>query len=198
MPDDLKFQSTHPVWGATTAHMGRAARTWNFNPRTPCGVRRRSTGHPRPPGRFQSTHLVWGATASTGSTWPAKWISIHAPRVGCDQSRSGCYCPRRYFNPRTPCGVRRSSKSLWLAIVEFQSTHPVWGATVTPEAHRPPGSISIHAPRVGCDAAKPPWRSGADYFNPRTPCGVRQLSPLLNKHLRRFQSTHPVWGATEQ
>src|SRR5699024_1399461 len=51
---------------------------------------------------------------------------------------------------------------------------PVWGATV--------GKvyvlcrnilISIHAPRVGCDRSRYPQPSSSDYFNPRTPCGVR-------------------------
>ena len=57
---------------------------------------------------------------------------------------------------------------------EFQSTHPVRGATA--RADQPIGSaeISIHAPREGCDLA--PVRSA-----PR-----RSV----------FQSTHPVRGAT--
>ena len=38
------FQSTHPLRGATPRRPGRAARRWNFNPRTPCGVRLRSAG----------------------------------------------------------------------------------------------------------------------------------------------------------
>ena len=34
----------------------------------------------------------------------------------------------------------------------FQSTRPVWGATLTAQsAMRPPSTISIHAPRVGRD-----------------------------------------------
>ena len=103
-------------------------------------------------------------------------ISIHAPRVGCDEKRaihSGRY---EYFNPRTPCGVRlipssynrpkygfQSTHPVWGATAalrygvelwRFQSTHPVWGATCK-SFHRPNDrTISIHAPRVGCDHGK--------------------------------------------
>ena len=37
--DMLLFQSTHPVWGATKARQARKVPRENFNPRTPCGVR---------------------------------------------------------------------------------------------------------------------------------------------------------------
>ena len=125
---------------------------YNFNPRTPCGVRRRS------------------------SRLLAKWrkISIHAPRAGCDSCRiclsrvlsnfnprTPCgvrplsapsissysdFNPRtpcgvrpfgicaasrgrRNFNPRTPCGVRPEAINNSSGAAQFQSTHPVRGAT---------------------------------------------------------------------
>ena len=57
----------------------------------------------------------------------------------------------------------------------FQSTLPVWGATGgTGRKHYTISNISIHAPRVGSDAAP-----AADLFDPYI-----------------FQSTLPVWGAT--
>ena len=56
----------------------------------------------------------------------------------------------------------------------FQSTRPVWGATVgvlviVPNAQQ----ISIHAPRVGRDSAVGQLRDRQQYFNPRAPCGAR-------------------------
>ena len=59
---DKEFQSTHPVWGATRTRSCRYGCSWHFNPRTPCGVRRK-----------------WIKTPDASSK-----ISIHAPRVGCD------------------------------------------------------------------------------------------------------------------
>ena len=79
-----QFQSTHPVRGATTALEIPLAKPINFNPRTPCGVRR------------HSTHNLIGNMG----------ISIHAPRAGCDNRIMDWQMPLPYFNPRTPCGVR--------------------------------------------------------------------------------------------
>ena len=58
----------------------------------------------------------------------------------------------------------------------FQSTLPVWGATLSINKLDAPNSISIHAPRVGSDTG----RSGYGL-----PCPA-------------FQSTLPVWGATAE
>ena len=126
----------------------------------------------------------------------ARTVSIHAPRVGCDEAwvitfiRSGC------FNSRTPCGVRRLS---WRRINFhrlFQFTHPVWGATVERSPCLVHRVVSIHAPRVGCDLH--PTLQGTFYirFNSRTPCGVRPLARTKTQLQRTFQFTHPVWGAT--
>ena len=103
-----------------------------------------------------------------------KGISIHAPRVGCDGIELVEMALPTDFNPRTPCGVRPGRTWSKSRLEEFQSTHPVWGATdhARHHRHRPgdfnprtpcgvrPGAsyfdfltkrISIHAPRVGCD-----------------------------------------------
>ena len=60
------------------------------------------------------------------------------------------------------------------AEAEFQSTHPLWGAT-RPWTRR-------------CRAHR--------HFNPRTPCGVRLLLGLDGRSRHRFQSTRPMRGAT--
>ena len=104
---NLKFQSTHPSWGAThywcflsfkrtisihapivgcdSCTRRISSRIKNFNPRTHRGVRR--------DGSFEDIKPLL--------------ISIHAPIVGCDR------------------GASYSS----LLEVLFQSTHPSWGAT---------------------------------------------------------------------
>ena len=40
----------------------------------------------------------------------------------------------------------------WAFALQFQSTHPVWGATKGGVNADRLKAISIHAPRVGCDA----------------------------------------------
>ena len=147
-----EFQSTRPVWGATSLvliveiatsisiHAPRVGRdvscadcNWTvryFNPRAPCGAR---------------------------------------PQLRRENGR------RWYFNPRAPCGARRSERLIFRNLPPaFQSTRPVWGAThgrngsyrhnqhFNPRApcgarHRGAARdardvISIHAPRVGRDS----------------------------------------------
>ena len=103
----------------------------NFNPRTPCGVRPLSSSNQTTSPGFQSTHPVWGATAVPG-TCPC-WPRNFNPRTPCGV-RPGPQCRRlrrrRHFNPRTPCGVRHCLFQHWVCCPK----------------------ISIHAPRVGCDA----------------------------------------------
>ena len=70
-----RFQSTLPVWGATSA--------------LPAGASGSA--------RFQSTLPVWGATDTTAMAVDYIYISIHAPRVGSDAAMP-CCCggPRRF------------------------------------------------------------------------------------------------------
>ena len=102
------FQSTLPVWGATTATSPGIPDGWNFNPRSPCGERRWS----------RNFEPVEG------------WISIHAPRVGSDHFRLVIINTILDFNPRSPCGERRDRECTHgRHHAGFQSTLPVWGAT---------------------------------------------------------------------
>ena len=167
---------------------------------------------------FQSTHPVWGATTRAKYLRPVHQISIHAPRVGCDCPWGCALGNASNFNPRTPCGVRLKTSSSSAERLRFQSTHPVWGATsfphrletprifqsthpvwgATPQRHQTSGTPSYFNPRTPCGV-----RLGATQgmvaignFNPRTPCGVRPFLPLLHLDFIKFQSTHPVWGAT--
>ena len=128
-PSFILFQSTHPVWGATTRCARICASRPNFNPRTPCGVRHILPSFHPLPWLFQSTHPVWGATIGTWFQINTIHISIHAPRVGCDHRRRGTAASAPYFNPRTPCGVRQGYAQVVRYRYQFQSTHPVWGAT---------------------------------------------------------------------
>ena len=149
----------------------------DFNPRTPCGVRLRFGAAARKTISFQSTHPLRGATPS-----------LTAP------------------------GALKSG---------FQSTHPLRGATIVPRSGTGRMDISIHAPLAGCDVGQHGTAAASLYFNPRTPCGVRLGGrfSLAGNHLDfnprtpcgvrldlqkrwllsvRFQSTHPLRGATHK
>ena len=81
--DGLKFQSTHPLRGATSMRSDRMCPRHYFNPRTPCGVRRNS---------------------QLAIFWPFYFN----PRTPCGVRPADTAGQVGYvdFNPRTPCGVR--------------------------------------------------------------------------------------------
>ena len=101
-----------------------------------------------------------------------------------------------YFNPRTPRGVRLT----------------------LPTARAPQNTISIHAPREGCDQDIHPLlrdmyisihapREGCDqdihprlrdmYISIHAPReGCDEVQPWMFGHPVQFQSTHPARGAT--
>ena len=102
-----------------------------------------------------------------------KSISIHAPRVGSDCLRLLLRLLRSVFQSTLPVWgatlIGLSSVGNFL----FQSTLPVWGATPL-ESVQPAGRpISIHAPRVGSDSSSMRSRKCELDFNPRSPCGER-------------------------
>ena len=124
-----------------------------------------------------------------------KEISIHAPRVGCDTGLHQCLVVPiiSIHAPRVGCD-HRCQRTFQPAEISIHA--PRVGCDHNMGCGLSTLKISIHAPRVGCD------RQGvfrlleqAD-FNPRTPCGVRPSGRFPPPGAGRFQSTHPVWGAT--
>ena len=212
------FQSTRPMRGATNSSFQRYFFCHYFNPRAPCGARRRNC-------------------SSMGQVHK---ISIHAPHAGrdCQAAHREPYCTnfnprapcgarldvlflhaltRCDFNPRAPCGARRFRYVTVAFVWSFQSTRPMRGATFyilptmrardisihAPHAGRDAGDkyitgsncISIHAPLAGCDVEHiqhTVWFS--PYFNPRAPCGARQGDHLGGTPLRAISIHAPHAG----
>ena len=148
----------------------------HFNPRSPCGERRHTMTVSSTGLVFQSTLPVWGATAgntpflknslfqSTLPVWGATEIrrlymvgilfQSTLPVWGATGFHGSIRCISPHFNPRSPCGERRSRLREPCRI----------------------GRISIHAPRVGSDPRLRGWPRVSLYFNPRSPCGERRGS----------------------
>ena len=185
------------MWGATVNWITSYPGITNFNPRTPCGVR---------PGRDASNLLHRG-------------ISIHAPRVGCDVGFTSNKLCNLDFNPRTPCGVRRyPNRAVHQVIRDFNPRTPCGVRPVCAAGCGP--RHAYFNPRTPCGVRRPPrvktprtsnfnprtpcgvrhqgraTTRPTTYFNPRTPCGVRHNHGKLFTVATKFQSTHPVWGAT--
>ena len=62
----------------------------------------------------------------------------------------------------------------------FQSTHPERGATPSCTAYSIASTVSIHAPRAGCDTVVVRLLILQECFNPRTPSGVRLIFRSLS------------------
>ena len=103
---------------------------------------------------------------------------------------------RRTSDRPSFCGVRPSCSRVIMSCHIFQSTHPLRGATREDALFAIRKAISIHAPLAGCDFRKARFRPRGEYFNPRTPCGVRHETVRIIISARLFQSTHPLRGAT--
>ena len=213
------FQSTLPVGGATWACPASRHPASHFNPRSPWGERRaaaipsalsRGFQSTLPVGGatgkmftqtfhkplFQSTLPVGGATFKNYTSKRILIISIHAPRGGSDKIVKCIGGLRLYFNPRSPWGERLIKTAAHTATTRFQSTLPVGGATNSGACSASECLISIHAPRGGSDQTLKKQLRITNDFNPRSPWGERQFTPMLPDKAVRFQSTLPVGGAT--
>ena len=146
-----RFQSTHPLRGATPFSHRCSVSIRYFNPRTPCGVRlpKKADTHeihshfnPRTPCGVR--HMHWWTFLS------AYYISIHAPLAGCDKGQPLQPDEPKHFNPRTPCGVRLGGREL-------------------------EGPLHNFNPRTPCGVRRILYQQEFNFanFNPRTPCGVR-------------------------
>ena len=151
LSEDVGFQSTLPMRGATLRIGEALALTWisihaphagsdpnwlqsratlgNFNPRSPCGER---------PGFRAGLYFQGG-------------ISIHAPHAGSDFSNFvQLLCPR----------------------ISIHAPHA--GSDCLAPGNGLKRRISIHAPHAGSDMKISSWPAARDNFNPRSPCGERR------------------------
>ena len=126
----MRFQSTRPVWGATSILARQWGCFWNFNPRAPCGARLLVKFTAKITAIFQSTRPVWGATTFDGGIDYGNLISIHAPRVGRDRMDFAISAIERIFQSTRPVWGATWRKSAAELDKSFQSTRPVWGATL--------------------------------------------------------------------
>ena len=142
-----------PLAGCDLLQRRCSSQPCHFNPRTPCGVRRRRRTHLLRRTRISIHAPLAGCDYKVLSALSARFISIHAPLAGCDHASERYLPARPYFNPRTPCGVRLAKR-------------------ITRNLD---SKISIHAPLAGCDRWTTTSATTTTHFNPRTPCGVRPL-----------------------
>ena len=193
----FNFNPRSPCGERRCIHILSCIQGTYFNPRSPCGERRTASSMSWPDSPFQPTLPVRGATMIEEMERLNKKISTHAPRAGSDphSCRAPSSCP--HFNPRSPCGERRGISAIYSASSRFQPTLPVRGATHAEWTARSTRCISTHAPRAGSDPKRCGRSSAPSYFNPRSPCGERLSRYFFNISPPPFQPTLPVRGATD-
>ena len=173
----------------------------NFNPRTPCGVRRRRNAAVMVRFDFNSRTPCGVRPGIALGLARACVTSIHAPHAGCDPFPSSAPCAFiklqfTHLMRGATISALRENNLLLLLLLQF--THPMRGTT--------------------CLTDEQGWH--LTNFNPRTPCGARRDMSLLKAvhittsihalHAGRdetrlcelfgvfeLQFTHPMRGATQ-
>ena len=218
-----EFQSTHPARGATRQWQTTSTQGSYFNPRTPRGVRQIRGGRhlarrpisihaPREgcdsasaPSTAQSGHFNPRTPRGVRRLlllfcFKFQVISIHAPREGCDRGLQQRLWLWLLFQSTHPArGATTSGRAYRALTTKFQSTHPARGATFIGLLFAHIYTISIHAPREGCDDPDFVYTIGETVISihaPREGCDskINGVSATTVK----FQSTHPARGATEK
>ena len=216
------FQPTLPVRGATheKGRVSAAGYISTHAPRAGSDAVRQLARH----GPVISTHAP-RAGSDEGVERDARRsrISTHAPRAGSDElagvdvtgagkfqpaargggdecrSRGSPYHEKKKPKTQPTLPVRGATKTMLelYGVDEFQPTLPVRGATAGRVVGAGHLTISTHAPRAGSDDAGRSWSDRSRYFNPRSPCGERPVSPPYSDLRTEFQPTLPVRGATK-
>ena len=116
--------------------------------------------------------------------------------MGCDVIDGAIDGINVDFNPRTPGGVRHWILTTYTITLSITIHAPRVGCDLIGGLKMGGSPISIHAPRVGCDTA-----SALQYawliisiHAPRVGCDG--IGSVLVVCVEKFQSTHPGWGAT--
>ena len=125
----------------------------SFNSRTPGGVRQHIDKYIIWAKQFQFTHPGRGATLERLHSTLVLLFQFTHPGRGATCSTASIVALMRCFNSRTPGGVRRRTPFLRAVSTLFQFTHPGRGATTPLNNNTTMSTVSIHAPREGCDGA---------------------------------------------
>ncbi len=166
----MRFQSTQPEWAATIVLCKFPDRIKNFNPRSPSGLRLKWHYTTQDIITFQSTQPEWAATFYCNGYVKALRFQSTQPEWAATLFRALICTMRRYFNPRSPSGLR-PFLTAYVADVTLY--------------------ISIHAARVGCDRALKMMLLPVYNFNPRSPSGLRPVHLIQQTWRADFNPRSP-------
>ena len=149
---------------------------FDFNSRTPCGVRLDIANKRATKTVFQLMYPLRGTTTAAPALVGGGSISTHVPLAGYDLRDEWIQDSTTHFNSRTPCGVRLGCLQTAKGWEDFNSRTP-HGVRRERTCNPPcPRTISTHAPRAGCDL------------------GLQTVFPKI--FIKCFNSRTPIRGAT--
>ena len=195
--DVLALISTRaPLAGSDTPSSTASRSRFDFNPRSPCGERRRPPWFRRPTVCYFNPRSPCGERRLLGGLVLLDYVFQSAlPLRGATSDGSRNTAPHRDFNPRSPCGGdgrrRRDRASRQISI-----RAPLAGSDCS-FVHAMPAPYNFN-PRSPCGERRssPAPSARQRNFNPRSPCGERLDFTLTSVHRCVFQSTLPLRGAT--
>ena len=136
----------------------------------------------------------------------ARWYTIPKsvfqptrPLRGATRSTTSGSAHPSYFNPRAPCGARRSCAACGRISSVFQPTRPLRGATFKGEVILRHVEFQPTRPLRGATASVDSGPSFASEFQPTRPLrgATGELHDVLER-AREFQPTRPLRGATDE
>ena len=100
---------------------------------------------------FQPTLPLRGATGAAASAEPHLGVSTHAPLAGSDPPCGTMPRIGTGFNPRSPCGERRSPRDRICPYPGFNPRSPCGERPAIEGRHLDVDGVSTHAPLAGSD-----------------------------------------------
>ena len=129
--------------------------------------------------RFQFTHPGRGATSDPFVAVVDPAFQFTHPGRGATSIRRCGRASSSSFNSRTPGGVRPTLQGVADTLDSVSIHAPREGCDAADLWALTPEDVSIHAPREGCDARLMHFARQITGFNSRTPGGVRQCGAKL-------------------
>ena len=198
--NDIGFQPTRPLRGATSRASSLVKSSLYFNPRAPCGARRKASRtrrsisdfNPRAPcgarpdlGKVFFSLLDFNPRAPCGAR--QEYRRIHQglgllfqptrPLRGATLGSGQTDADHFHFNPRAPCGARLVIARLSLVPLLISTHAPLAGRDRDAGLHRIRAArFQPTRPLRGATMPLKPFRKVNPDFNPRAPCGARRFN----------------------
>ena len=169
-----------------------------FNPRSPCGERRRSSRPISRSSNFNPRPLA-GSDEPEAAGVLRQLVSTHAPLAGSDYSTTLQGCRVTSVSTHAPLAGSDCVQCTPPTMTRFQPTLPLRGATTSRRRTPRACAVSTHAPLAGSDQNGSKPYAPRVRFQPTLPLRGATAAALTTNFIpSRFQPTLPLRGATRR